>query len=79
MKDKIPPKITPKPNRHEIKINPIKPATAATKPIVHKIRRCEIGGGCCCSVITLSDSSLIAKHKFYKGIAEKAKDGKGKR
>ncbi len=72
MKDKIPPKITPSPNRGEIKINPIKPARTATKPIVHKIRRCEIGGGCC-SVVTLSKSSLIAKHKFYKGTGKKAK------
>ena len=68
----MPPKITPNPNRGEMKMNPAKPEIAATKPIVHKIRRCEIGGGGC-SVIKLSDSSLIAKHKFYKVTAEKAK------
>lgn len=72
----MPPKITPNPNCHETKINPIKLPKAATKFIVHKIRRCEIGGGVGCSVIALSDSSLMAKHRFYKGLSEISKQGR---
>ena len=75
MKDKTPPIITPSPNCLETKIKPATLDAAATKPIIHRIRRFEIGG-MDCSAVTLSESSLIAKHRFYKGLAEISKRGR---
>lgn len=76
MKDKTPPKITPVPNCGEMKMKPAKPPVTIITAIVHKIRRCEIGGAADGSIWILSESSLIAKHKFYKGIGQKAKGRK---
>ena len=73
MKDKIPPKITPVPNCRDTKMKPAKLPITIITAIVHKIRRCEIGGAVDGSIWMLSESSLIAKHKFYKLKGKKAK------
>jgi hypothetical protein len=74
--DKIPPIKNPKLHSREMKIKPAKLPKTIIAPINQRILLLEIGVEISSFALLLSDASLIAKLRFYKGKAEISNGGR---